>query len=113
MSMPQANRYAPGPFGLTTTVTGFSYGRGWFTPKSFITISVAQVRSVLRVTTSFTGFPAFTFTTDGSNPLLVTVSSDDLRVARLGSGRGGRRGGEGGGGEDGEDDRAKGHGFSG
>jgi hypothetical protein len=43
MSMPQAYRYSPGFLGVMLTVTGFSRGSFSFTPKSFITISVAQV----------------------------------------------------------------------
>src|SRR5690242_2737313 len=75
MSMPQANRYAPGFGGFTTTATAWFSGSGWFTPKSFITISVAQVLSTLRVTTSFTVSPAFAFTSAGVKPSSVTVSS--------------------------------------
>src|SRR5690242_13460464 len=53
-------------------VTGFPRGSGWFTPRSFITISVAQVRSTFRVTTSFTGRPALAVTAAGTKPSLVT-----------------------------------------
>jgi hypothetical protein len=59
---------------VTVTVTGLSSGSGWFTPKSFITISVAHVRSTLRVTTSFTGCPFFTVTRSGTKPSFVTVT---------------------------------------
>jgi hypothetical protein len=55
-------------------VTAWSSGSGWFTPKSFITISVAQVRCTLRVTTSFTVSPTLALTSAGVKPSDVTVT---------------------------------------
>jgi hypothetical protein len=68
MSIPQALRYDRTFLGVTTTVTARSNGSGGFTPKSFVAIPVAQVRSTLPMTTSPKGIPAFTVTSAGTNP---------------------------------------------
>ena len=52
MSMPQAYLSSPDFFGVTSTVTGLSSGSGASMPASLITIYLAQVLSVVRVTTS-------------------------------------------------------------
>ena len=60
-------------------------------PRSGITKSVAQVWSVVRVTTSVTGWPAGTVTTGGRKPSSVTVIATPHtargRARVLGAGR--------------------------
>src|SRR5689334_1333456 len=87
MSIPHTYWISPfGEAGSAISTASFN-GKGFRMPCSGNTISFAQVWSVVRVTTSMTGFPDGTVIVAGANPLSVTASSKRVNplAACLGS----------------------------